>query len=323
MDPQDEGLTGQIIIPTTTTTQRPTIPLKDPAAGIGNIITTTSTTILSVTTTTTSSTTTTATIRMSPGKYSTNGQSAYYLRSIIQQAGQNQYVIDYNTTDGVWVRATTSDKIFNDQLILEITGHQENPLTVEARITPNEALIKSAPEKAQIIQLGKELNDRNISGLRITNDTLLGDRIKLSLYHAGDIKNLDLQEGDLTYYMGREIGVMETRVPGNLAHLYVLDDQEIYREHRGERYCMPTETRTFHNAQSIIVNGIQDTTHDDMRMRIISQKAGAVTIRFSKGDFQADFELTCATTLNIFRKKVNLIWYGNLNGKSAKLTVQD
>jgi len=315
-----EGEKLTITVPTTlyTTTTHKSPPIANVDDLSGLVSTTTSSTTTTYTMIT-ASTTTTVTLILNTREYTTWENSSFYLTGSETVRGVDYYTIDYNTSDNKWGTITFTNSTLIDNMELGILRPGPG-IGFTAYLKESDFVKKHTPPNATAMLLGGGLENRTYAGYWLSLDSLQSDRVKISMASDTDFLLMDLREGDIAYYNGLEVGVIDTRLPGANVLIWVKSDSDEYSSHSGVRYCGRDYTR-FSNAKALLVDGSSSTVYNGMNMTVRSFEGGVVTLAVSKGDLKSDFQISCGSSLSLFNQQVNLLWVGEANGRTAKLLV--
>lgn len=311
---------------TSTSTTGPTTTLHRhlPIRPVNFYLTTTSTTSSSTTTSTTTtstSTSTTVTIVLERRVYTTHGDMSFYLTDIEYTEQGNVYTMDYNTSDDKWDTRTFSNTTLIDDLEVGVAGFGPK-IVLTLYVKQNEALAGLVPKNSTVFMLGGGLSNRTLLGYTFSLDSALGDRVKLRVTNGTELVTLELRDGDVMYYGNLEIGILDSRMRGGYVMLYALDDIGIYDEHAGLRYCARGDM-VFNNAKSMLVTGGGETEHGELNLTVKSATGPTVRVGVKRGSFQADFSISCGSSLDLYGERFNMMWYGANNGNTAKLVAHE
>jgi hypothetical protein len=313
----------------TTTTVHKYVPIKS-IYGITTTTTSTVTTTTLAATTTTSTTTTTLKIRLYKRVHNTakNGIT-FYLTDLEYVNDDWHYTVDVSTDYNVsitdepvrWDTRTFTDRFYVADLEVDVVG-EEDGLSVPLQLKQNE-LVKDTPAGSQIIMVGGGFINQSYEDYYFNLFTLQGDNVKLKLIDNNISKPMTLYEKDVAYYKNLEIGVLDTRISGGYALLYVIDDVELYDDYTGIRYCVRDEFVRYPNARTQLIDYYSNTTYDGMNLTLRSYQGPYISLGVYKDKFQSDFDLSCGGKINLFGKKVSLMWYGFTKDGTAKILFHD
>jgi hypothetical protein len=300
----------------TTSTTHQGVPIK-PLDGLLPTTTTASTSSTTSTTTTSTSTTTTVTLVLKRREYASHDSNSFYLKEIEYVGGVGYYTMDYNTSDDRWDTVTFTDKILVDDL--EVGVLKEGPkITLTIYIRENEWVKNNTPLNATPFMLGGGLINRTFGGYEFSLDSLHSNRIKLKVSSPNESRILELYEGDVAYYRELEVGVLDTRVSGGYAIIYVMNDSAVFRDYGGVRYCSRDYVR-YVDAKSMILDAATNVTYGGWNLTVRTYEGPIVTIGAYSDKIQADLDISCGSTMMLYGRRFNLMWIGDENGGSVKL----
>ncbi|MFH1056032.1 MAG: hypothetical protein V1744_08075 [Candidatus Altiarchaeota archaeon] len=313
VESEGEKMTIQLPTSTTTTTLHENVPIKD----MDKLITTTTAKPKPTTTTTTTSTSTTATLLLKMREYATAGNNTFYMTGMEDILGTEHYTLDYNTSDNKWTTVTFTNTTYIDGLEAQVLRTGPG-ITMTLLLKESEYVRANTPEGATALLLGGGLGNRSLRGYRLSLDTPQSERAKLRIIYENESAFIEASEGDVILYYGLEVGVLETRLPGGYVLVYALSDSDAYGSHEGVRFC-GRDLLTYHDAKTLTLDQLTNTTYDGMNLTVKGQRGPVVTLTVYKGDFNADFEISCGSRLELFGKHVNLIWYGGIKNAYVKI----
>ncbi len=315
--PEDEKVSAKEMTSTTkgptTSTHRyvPINPLRGPP--------TTSTTLKAarIIESTTSSTSTTTTMRL-PLKqrvYLRAGGMTFYLTGVEESDGRPVYELEYNTSEGYWDRLEVSHRALIDGVEASITG-EGGDLTLA--LVENAEVREKTPQGGRPLTIGGGLSTRTYAGYNVSLDNLLSGKVKLRLTRGNETVLVDVPEGGIGYWRTLEYGVLDTRLGGGRALIYLLDDSADYGRHGGDRYCS-RDVVVYPGASAFIVDGGRNVTADGAYFRVVGLAPGGVKLRASSPALSSDFDMTCSSTLTLHGRRYSVRWWGGGQGGSAKL----
>ncbi|MFH0862299.1 MAG: hypothetical protein V1875_04635 [Candidatus Altiarchaeota archaeon] len=286
-----------------------------------NALKTTSTSIppstTSSTSTTSSSTSTTVTLILRMRESEAYEKMTFFLTGVEEVRGVTYYSLDYTTGDGQAGRIRFSGTTLIDDRELGV-ARQGQQITAKISIRENRELKDRAPAGSTILSLGAGLQNRSFDVYRIGMENVQSDRIRLSFDDGQNTTQAELSQGDVAYFDGMEVGALETRIPGNLAAIYLLKDTDVYDRSGGQRYCM-RKFVTYPKATPLIVDGMSNLSVGAATLTVFGIGDGVVTLSAAEGGLSRNLQLSCGATLDLSGTKYNLVWYGGDRDGCAKI----
>jgi hypothetical protein len=315
--PPNPSLPGE-----TTTTTNPATPTTHKIMPIKPLgVTSTSTTSTSTSTTTSSTvTTTTVILDLRLQQTATVADTLVRLQAAEKTGSIVRYTIGYRTRDGASDTVALAGKAaFADHLEAEaMDGSSDERLRL--RIGENPEVAANSPPNATPMMLGGGLKQRGFAGFEFTLDSLQSERAKIRLKNRTYSLNLDMARGDVAFVGGVEIGLIDSRIPGGYALIYLLNDAKQYSENGGVRYCLRGNP-TFPAARSVVLRPTSNQTYADSQVSLAEPGLGAVGLKVTGGEGAGTYALSCGTSLESPRLRASLAWYGGPGG-TAKVILQ-
>ena len=249
-----------------------------------------------------------------PRIYESHGNHSFYLKEVRDLGDGLEYVIEYNTSDGIWDTMYLKDSWYLDSLLIRL--HPSSTQVAASLVIESNEYNALKPGNSTIIMLGRYLQNRTLFNHRFSLDSSHGEWIKLDV----GSQTLNLSLGDLVYHEGMQVGVLDTRVRGGYVLLHILNDTLEFRDFGGLRYCAK-EYRRFGEGRPFTLSKDSTVRLSGVDVSLISVSDSYVMVHFMGGGYDLSLPLTCAAEIDLFESKLSLIWLGSGHEGTAKIVV--
>ncbi len=243
---------------------------------------------------------------LKPREYAILGNTSFYLRDYDLIDGKYSYQITYNTSDQLWDTMELKKVFSIDGFTIHPAGPPFSP-SLRILVKPS-SFWETIPPGSLLMTLGGGLVDRPFHGTTLSQEAPLSKRSKIGMKTENDSLVLDLFEGDLAFYGGIELKLVQTRINNGYSLVYVLDDGALATKNAASVRCLKGYTK-FSMGSSILMKKSISNGNGSFNISLSKIKDPHAILAVQGDGGNRTIHLSCGEHVKIGNDTLSLIWY--------------